>query len=103
MPSPFGLQESRNILAAGTNVQIFISTPKEATGELLFQNRVDAIVDMLTEGDGPYQGAQVTTRGYVKPPPGVTEDPVEASSLDRSIRGKVLIEYDNDFCWDDQH
>ena len=47
MLSPFGLQGSGQILAAGTNVKIFVSTPKNPdTGELLYRGRVRELADL---------------------------------------------------------
>lgn len=86
MPSPFASTGDGQSLASGTNIQIFISTPKNPDdGAFLYDEKINKIVSTLT-GDGKaFAGATVTKRGYVKQQP------------DRfRARGKVLIQYDND-------
>ena len=96
MPSPFGLQNSGNVLAAGTNVQIFISTPKDPnTGNLLFGDKIGELQDLLTGPNGPYHGVTVTTRSYVKPTEEEQNNPQFMKKLQYTTRGKVLIQYDN--------
>ena len=96
MPTPFGLQASGQILAAGTNVKIFVSTPKDPnTEELLYRDRVRQLVDLLTGNSGPYMGASVEIRGYMKPTAEQFKDTRYMEVLERRTRGNVLVQYDN--------
>ena len=93
MPSPFPLAEPGGILSSGTNVQIFISTPldsKSNNGALLYKDRVGELESTLTGVGRPFNGAPVTTRGYVK---AMTNE--EAYEMEESAQSKVLIQYDN--------
>lgn len=97
MPSPFGLQSEGNILVPDKKVQIYISTPKNDAGtDLKYKNRVDAIIEMLTGNNGPYRGVQVVTRGYKNPTLDERVQNENRHTLDYSVRGKVVVEYDND-------
>lgn len=91
MPGAFSLAEGSGILSANSNVQIFISTPKNPVdGKELFEARVDKIVDLLTGEGKPWAGITPIRRGYVK-----SKSERERDQFALRANSKVLIEYDN--------
>lgn len=91
MPGAFSLAEGSGILSANSNVQIFISTPKNPDdGKELFEARVDKIVDLLTGEGKPWAGITPIRRGYVK-----SKSERERDQFALRANSKVLIEYDN--------
>lgn len=92
MPGPFPLADGDGILNIKSNVQIFISTPKNpGDGKEIFETRVDKIVDLLTGESKPWAGITPIRRGYSKP---TSQREQEQFAL--RANSKVLIEYDND-------
>lgn len=91
MPGPFPLAQGGGILDPKSNVQIFISTPKNPEdGREIFETRVDKIVDLLTGEGTPWAGITPTRRGYLKP-----TNERERDQFAKRANSKVLIEYDS--------
>lgn len=91
MPGTFSLAEGGGILSADSNVQIFISTPKNPDDRKeLFEAKVDKIVDLLTGEGKPWAGIMPVRRGYLKP-----KSKREEEQFALRANSKILIEYDN--------
>ncbi|KAL6399690.1 hypothetical protein AUP68_17096 [Ilyonectria robusta] len=93
---PLSLAGSGGILNRGNNVKIYVSTPRTKTSTeqnptLLYKAKVQELMSHITGSDSPFHGAQVITRGYLKP-----EDDKQAEEFHKLANGKVLIEYTND-------
>ncbi|KAH7166413.1 hypothetical protein EDB81DRAFT_878759 [Dactylonectria macrodidyma] len=93
---PRSLASPGGILNKVNNVRIYVSTPRTKTSTernpvLLYKSKVDELMSHITGRGSPFQGAQVITRGYLKP-----ENDADAALFHNSANGKVLIEYDND-------
>lgn len=92
MPGPSPLAEEGGTLNPKSNVEIFISTPKNVDdGKERFESRVNKIVDLLTGEGRPWQGITPTRRGYLKP-----KNERERDQFALRANSKVLIEYNND-------
>lgn len=93
MPGAFSLARGSGILSVDSNVQIFISTPKNSEdGRELFEARVDMIVDTLTGEGKPWPGITPIRRGYLKP-----ASRREEEHFALRANSKVLIEYNNNY------
>lgn len=93
---PLELAVPGGILNKANNVKIYVSTPRTKTSTeqnptLLYKAKVQELMSHITGSGSPFQGAQVITRGYLKP-----EDDKEAEKYHKLANGKVLIEYTND-------
>ena len=87
MPSPFGMTGEGGIFASGTDPQIFIFSPKSASGAgLQYNDYVGQVSNLLTGSGAPFAGVPVTTQGYTR---------MDANQAVSKFNGKVLVQYDN--------
>ncbi|KAF5012815.1 hypothetical protein FDECE_1104 [Fusarium decemcellulare] len=92
---PRSLAGRGGILNSANNVKIYVSTPRTKTSTeqspvLLYKAKVDELLSHITGRGSPFQGAQVITRGYLKP-----QNEAEIEAFHNRANGKILIEYDN--------
>ncbi|KAF4448327.1 hypothetical protein FALBO_16817 [Fusarium albosuccineum] len=92
---PRSLAGRGGILNSASNVKIYVSTPRTKTSTeqnpvLLYKAKVDELMSHITGRGSPFQGAQVITRGYLKP-----QNEAEIQAFHNRANGKILIEYDN--------
>ncbi|KAF7554414.1 hypothetical protein G7Z17_g2935 [Cylindrodendrum hubeiense] len=97
LTNPNTLTGSDGYLNAASNPQIYVSTPRtsESTSSnptLMYQDKVDELLALLTGDDAQFSGVSVTTQTYDVMNPFTEEGGSRHAS---SPRGKVLIEYDN--------
>lgn len=95
---PSRLAVEGGILASDSNVQIFVSVPRMPETSFddptyRYPDRVAELIDILTGENGAFQGVEVITKTYVKPPAEETDAEIDARL--KTARGIMFIEYDD--------
>ncbi|KAH6889338.1 hypothetical protein B0T10DRAFT_513799 [Thelonectria olida] len=85
---PDDLTGDGDILNLGNDPIIYLSTPVDASGARLYNDKVNIIMDKLTGDGAPFAGVEVKELGYRKP-----DGDVQQGLWQNSAHGKIMIEF----------